>query len=87
VKDLSPRAMQVLELLACGFSNAEIARELDSTRKAVANYATQIYIWLGVANRVSAVVVALQRRKIKLSSLTVAQRNVSELRKFGIEES
>jgi DNA-binding CsgD family transcriptional regulator len=86
-KDLSPRALQVLALLACGFSNAEIGRALDSASHTVANYVTEIYISLGVANRVSAVVVALQRGMLNLRSLAVAQRDESELRKFGISES
>jgi DNA-binding CsgD family transcriptional regulator len=55
---LSAREVEVLELVASGMSNGEIAARLFITRKTAAVHVTHILDKLGVANRVGAAMVA-----------------------------
>ncbi len=56
--ELSGRERQILELLATGCSNKEIARELDLSEKTVKHYMTNILQKLQVRNRVEAALLA-----------------------------
>ncbi len=58
-KDLSERELDVLGLLAKGFSNAEIAEELHLTRGTVRNYISAILAKLGVSDRTQAAILAV----------------------------
>ena len=58
---LSPREMEVLRLLARGYSNAQIADELGITERTVKNHAGRIYGKLGVGSRMEAVLHAVRR--------------------------
>jgi len=49
---LSPRQRQVIELVARGLKNHEIAGELGITQHVVRNYISKIYATIGVNNRV-----------------------------------
>src|SRR5258708_1233092 len=53
---LSERELQVLQLLACGSSNQEIAQELVITVDTVKRHVSHIFAKLGVNNRLYAVV-------------------------------
>ncbi len=55
---LSAREVEVLELVAAGMSNGEIAERLFITRKTAAVHVTHILDKLGVPNRVAAAMVA-----------------------------
>jgi LuxR family maltose regulon positive regulatory protein len=55
VEPLSPRELEVLQLLAAGASNAEIARQLVITLNTTKKHLTHIFGKLGVANRRDAV--------------------------------
>ena len=55
---LSAREIEVLELVAAGLSNGEIADRLFITRKTAAVHVTHILDKLGVPNRVGAAMVA-----------------------------
>ena len=55
---LSAREIEVLELVAAGMSNGEIADRLFITRKTAAVHVTHILDKLGVANRVGAAMIA-----------------------------
>ena len=55
-KDLSPRETDVLELIARGLDNAQIAAQLSLAEKTVRNHITSIFAKLGVAHRAQAVV-------------------------------
>ncbi len=60
--DLTERERQVLELLAEGMSNAQIARRLNLSLKTVQNYISRILEKLQVADRTQAALRARDRR-------------------------
>jgi pimeloyl-ACP methyl ester carboxylesterase/DNA-binding CsgD family transcriptional regulator len=57
-QDLTPRELEVLELLAAGASNAAIAQELFLTTKTVRNCVSRIYTKLDAESRAQAIVLA-----------------------------
>lgn len=57
---LSDREMEVLQLLAHGLANADIARELYLSEGTVRNYTSAIFTKLGVNDRTQAVLAALR---------------------------
>jgi DNA-binding NarL/FixJ family response regulator len=59
---LSEREAEVLELLARGLTNRQIAEALYLSPETVKTYLSRLYGKLGVANRASAVVWAMERR-------------------------
>jgi DNA-binding NarL/FixJ family response regulator len=63
---LSAREREVLELLAAGGSNKEIARRLHLTEATIKSHLIRIYSKLGVADRTSAVTTALGRGLIEM---------------------
>jgi DNA-binding CsgD family transcriptional regulator len=56
--ELTPREVEVLELMAQGADNETIARRLVITPKTVRNYVSRIYSKLGVDSRAQAIVLA-----------------------------
>lgn len=54
VASLTPREIQVLELVAVGMSNKHVAIELDLQEKTIKHHMTQILTKLGVTNRTEA---------------------------------
>jgi two-component system, NarL family, response regulator len=56
---LTPRELEVLQLLAQGLANREIASELDRTEQTVKFHLTSIYRKLAVTNRTGAVITAI----------------------------
>ena len=71
VEALSERELEVLRLLAQGYSNPEIAQKLHLAAGTVRNYVSTILQKLGVTDRTQAAVVALQRGLISQSDLGV----------------
>ena len=63
---LSPRQLEVLELLAKGLSNKEIASVLNFTTDGVKHHLKSIYAKLGVQDRTEAVVNAIQRGLVRV---------------------
>ena len=61
---LRPRELEVLELLAEGLPNKEIARRLGITEATVKGHLSQLYDKLGAADRAHAVALALRNRLI-----------------------
>jgi len=48
----SPRQQRVIELVARGLKNREIAKQMDIREQVVRNYLSLIYDKIGVSNRV-----------------------------------
>ena len=63
---LSPREMEILQLIARGYSNKEIAHELGISRQTVKNHMTSILRKLCVNDRTQAALYALRRGWIRL---------------------
>jgi DNA-binding NarL/FixJ family response regulator len=63
---LSPRELQVLELVAAGRTNKEIAVQLDISNQTVKNHVSSILRKLAVNDRTQAVVYAMRRGWIKV---------------------
>jgi DNA-binding NarL/FixJ family response regulator len=63
---LSPRELQVLELVAAGRTNKEIASQLDISNQTVKNHVSSILRKLAVNDRTQAVVYAMRRGWIKV---------------------
>ena len=66
------REIQVLRLIAHGFSNKEIALKLDIAECTVKNHLLNMFQRLGFCNRVHAVVIALKQGWIALSEIEEA---------------
>lgn len=64
---LSPRELQVLELVAAGRTNKEIAAQLDISNQTVKNHVSSILRKLAVNDRTQAVVYAMRRGWIKVA--------------------
>ena len=65
--DLTARELQVLELLARGLVNKQIAYYLNVAEYTVKNHVKNIFVKLGVQDRTQAATVAIQRGIIHLS--------------------
>jgi DNA-binding NarL/FixJ family response regulator len=64
---LTAKELEVLELLAVGISNREIADELHVSRATVKTHLVHVFTKLGVETRTAAVAVAVDRGLIRLS--------------------
>jgi DNA-binding NarL/FixJ family response regulator len=69
IEPLTERELEVLRLLAQGYSNPEIAQQVHLAAGTVRNYVSTILQKLGVGDRTQAAVVALQRGLISNSDL------------------
>jgi len=58
--DLNPREREILELIAAGLSNAEIADRLFLSKGTVQNYVSAIFAKLDVTDRTQAAILALR---------------------------
>ncbi|MFD8635469.1 response regulator [Streptomyces sp. NPDC059533] len=66
--DLTPRELEIWQLLATGLDNAEIARELDISVSTVKNHITGIFGKLGVRDRAQAVIAAYESGLVAAAS-------------------
>ena len=64
--ELTPRQREILEQLARGLSNGEIATLLGISRAMVKEHEIALYAKLGVANRTEAVAIALRKQLLKI---------------------
>lgn len=67
--DLSKREMEVLKLIAQGFSNADIAERLFLSEGTVRNYTRSIFSKLGVSTRTQAAVATIKLGLVDLSDI------------------
>ncbi len=58
ISDLTPRELEVLDKIAAGFDNSEIASQLGLRDKTVRNHITHIFDKLAVNTRAQAIVMA-----------------------------
>jgi DNA-binding NarL/FixJ family response regulator len=63
---LSPREVQVLELVASGASNKEIGKKLRVSEATIKTHLLHVFAKLGVRDRTSAVTTALEKGILKL---------------------
>lgn len=66
---LSDRETEILQLLARGLSNADIARELFLSEGTVRNYTSTIFSKLGVNDRTQAVITAFKHGLVSLDEM------------------
>ena len=59
---LSPRELEVLRLIASGWTNRAIAAELVLSERTVDRHVSNIYAKLGVSSRAAATAYAYERR-------------------------
>lgn len=67
-ENLSMRELEVLSLVAKGFSNKEVARKLKISEATVKTHLLHAFAKLGVDDRTAAVTVALERGILRLES-------------------
>lgn len=66
IKLLSSREYEILELIATGYSNIEISKELFISEKTVKNHITSIYNKIEVDSRVKAVIFCYENKIIEI---------------------
>lgn len=64
---LSPDESQLLRYITLGLDNDQIGQQLQNSPKTISNRLTQLYLHLGVGNRVQAVTYALRNGLVDLS--------------------
>jgi len=74
---LTDRENQVLKLIACGFTNREISRDLSISESTVENHIHNIYTKLGISNRAQAVGYAFHLRIAMLNDIMENRGNPS----------
>lgn len=60
LRQLTNREFQVLELVACGYTNAEISKELHVAASSVKTHVSHLLAKLGVADRIHLVILAYE---------------------------
>lgn len=68
--DLSPRQQQIMLALAKGMSNQEIADSIGIKLSTVRNNIATVYEWLGISNRVQALLWVLAQEKLAAEILS-----------------
>lgn len=88
--DLSVRQMQVADLVARGYSNREIARELSLTEQVVKNVLHRVFDRLGIWNRVELANRLLdggRRQTLEESQERIEYERISELQRRQVLDS
>lgn len=69
-RNLSPRQQEIMLALAKGMSNQEIADSLGIKLSTVRNNIATVYEWLGISNRVQALLWVLAQEKLAAEILS-----------------
>jgi NarL family two-component system response regulator LiaR len=77
LRDLTPRELEVLTLVARGRSNPDIARELVLSEATVRTHMTNILSKLHLADRTQAAIYALRQRLVPLDDTDDADEDES----------
>ncbi|WP_017626726.1 response regulator transcription factor [Nocardiopsis chromatogenes] len=78
VEDLTERELQVLLLVASGYSNREISRRMTVTERTVKAHITRIFEKLGVESRVQAALTFVVSRCPACSALVAHDRAAAD---------
>ena len=65
ITDLSPRQNEILQCLARGLNNADIATQLGISRSVVKEHEMALYAKIGAANRTEAAIIAERKHLLK----------------------
>jgi DNA-binding NarL/FixJ family response regulator len=65
-KELSPRELEVLQLVAKGYTNKEVAQQLFISDKTARNHVTSFLLKLDANDRTQAVTIAIERGLIRI---------------------
>jgi DNA-binding NarL/FixJ family response regulator len=79
VSPLSPRELEILQLVARGHSNLEIAAELGISDHTVKNHVTSILHKLGVPNRTRAVTYAVRQGWLALDGAPITESEGAQI--------
>ncbi|KST63826.1 photosynthetic electron transport-dependent transcriptional regulator PedR [Mastigocoleus testarum] len=84
---LSDRELQIIELVAAGLTNQEIAGKLEISKRTVDNHISNILTKTGTDNRVALVRWALQWGKVCLNDVNCCSlpKQSSEQQQLGIK--
>ena len=77
--NLSDRELQVVELIATGLTNQDIAKQLEISKRTVDNHISNILEKTRTANRVALVRWALQWGKVCLDDVNCCSLDPSEM--------
>ncbi|MFA5377180.1 MAG: LuxR C-terminal-related transcriptional regulator [Dehalococcoidia bacterium] len=66
MRQLTPRQIEILELVRDGLTNKEIASKLEVAEASIKCHITNIHVKLNARDRTQAVVIALRRHIINL---------------------
>lgn len=84
---LSPRELQIVELVACGMTNQEISQELEISKRTVDNHISNILTKTKTDNRVELVRWALHWGKVCLDDVNCCTLPASDSEEQAISQS
>ncbi|MGB3790923.1 MAG: LuxR C-terminal-related transcriptional regulator [Phormidesmis sp.] len=78
--DLSKRELEIVELVAAGFTNQEISQQLEISKRTVDNHVSNILSKTATGNRVALVRWALQSGKVCIDELNCCRLPNTEVK-------
>lgn len=84
---LTPREIDVIELLAQGLSNLEIANELHIADRTVQTHLSNIYVKLDVRGRTEAAILWLENTRYEFRRIKELESKLEHLRNLTLNEA